>query len=74
MIFKVSGAGGESIDVRNPRMPLGPVYRELFARQRLLFEIGARNRARDFRPPRVGAIPRAHWRQNRLIGPCRASS
>ena len=31
-------------------MPLRRVYAELFAQQRLLFEIGARNPVRGYRP------------------------
>jgi hypothetical protein len=66
-IIEVNGAGGESINVWDPEMPLGQVYKELFEVQRLLFKIGARNRARGFRPPGFFSIARSQWRQHRLI-------
>ena len=66
-IIEINGAGGESINVWDPSMPIEQVYRELFAQQRLLFEIGAANRARGLRPPGVLAIFAAQWRQYRLI-------
>jgi len=66
-IIEINGAGGESINVWDPRMKLVQVYRELFYQQRLLFEIGARNRARGYRPPGVLALFRCQWRQQRLI-------
>jgi membrane protein DedA with SNARE-associated domain len=66
-IIEINGAGGESINVWDPTMPLLQVYRELFAQQRLLFEIGAKNRARGYRPSGSVAILRSQWRQHRLI-------
>ena len=56
-IIEINGAGGESINVWDPTMPLGQVYRELFEQQRLLFEIGDKNRARGFRPSKWRAPP-----------------
>ena len=67
-IIEINGAGSESISVWDPEKTLGQVYEGLFAHQRLLFEIGARNRARGFRPPGLLAIFRAAWRQRRLVG------
>jgi len=66
-IIEVNGAGGESINVWDPEMPLAQVYKELFDQQRLLFEIGARNRARGFPPPGMLSIARSQWHQHRLI-------
>lgn len=66
-IIEINGAGGESINVWDPSMPLAQVYRELFAQQRLLFEIGAKNRARGFRPAGSMAVLNSQWRQHRLI-------
>jgi len=66
-IIEINGAGGESINIWDPDMPLGRVYGELFAQQSLLFEIGARNRDRGFRPAGAGPMLRTAWRQNRLI-------
>ena len=48
-------------------LPPGQVYRELFQQQRLLFEIGDRNRKRDFRSPGARAIIGTQWHQYRLI-------
>jgi membrane protein DedA with SNARE-associated domain len=67
-IIEVNGAGAEAISVWDPDLALGEVYRRLFAQQRLLFEIGARNRARGFRPSGPAAVVRAIVRQNRLVG------
>jgi len=66
-IVEINGAGGESINVWDPAMPIAQVYRELFAQQRLLFDIGARNRARGFQPSGSLAVLRSQWRQYRLI-------
>lgn len=66
-IIEINGAGGESINVWDPSMPLSQCYRELFAQQRLLFEIGALNRARGFRPSGTLNVFLSQWRQHRLI-------
>jgi len=66
-IIEVNGAGAESINVWDPQMPLKQVYEELFAQQRLLFEIGARNRERGFEPPGLLSMARSQCRQHRLI-------
>jgi len=66
-IIEINGAGGESINVWDPAMPLKQVYRELFAQQRLLFEIGARNRALGHRRVGLLALLRSQWHQHRLI-------
>lgn len=66
-IIEINGAGGESINVWDPKMPLREAYRELFEQQRLVFAIGARNRARGFRPPGLVSLARSQWRQHRLI-------
>jgi membrane protein DedA with SNARE-associated domain len=66
-IIEINGAGGESINVWDPSMPLSQVYQELFAQQRLLFDIGAKNWARGFRPAGSVAVLRSQWHQHRLI-------
>lgn len=66
-IIEVNGAGGKSINVWDPTMPLGQVYRELFAQQNLLFEIGAINRKRGFKPSGTLNVLLSQWRQHRLI-------
>lgn len=67
LILEINGAGGESINVWDPTMPLEQVYKELFEQQRLIFEIGAKNRARGYRPPGPMSIAKAQWRQHNLI-------
>jgi membrane protein DedA with SNARE-associated domain len=49
-IVGIHGIGAEAIDVRDPRMPLDEAYRRLIERQRILFLIGDKNRARGFAP------------------------
>ncbi|MEX2649953.1 MAG: VTT domain-containing protein [Alphaproteobacteria bacterium] len=66
-IIEINGAGGESINVWDPLMSFAQVYRELFHQQSLLFEIGARNRARGYHSPGIWAVLRSQWRQYRLI-------
>jgi membrane protein DedA with SNARE-associated domain len=66
-IIEINGAGAESINVWDPQMPLKQVYKELFEQQRLIFEIGARNRDRGFKPPGLLSIAKSQWRQHRLI-------
>ena len=45
-IVEINGIGGEAIDCWDPRLSVGEVYRRLAGQQRLLFRIGASNRAR----------------------------
>ena len=66
-IIEINGIGGESIDVWDPSMPLGEVYRRLFRQQSTLFAIGAHNRARGFRPQSAGGFLRCALRQQWLI-------
>ena len=66
-IIEINGAGSEPISAWDPEMTLGQVYEKLLIQQRLLFEIGARNRARGWEPDNPLAMLRAAWRQTRLI-------
>jgi membrane protein DedA with SNARE-associated domain len=66
-IVEVNGIGGEAIDVWDPRLPVGEVYRRLVDQQRLLFLIGRRNRERGFMPTRFGEFASSLFRQSRLI-------
>lgn len=66
-IIEINGAGGEAISVWDPEMPLRAVYARLFAHQRMLFAIGAQNRALGFRPSGPAAVVRAALRQGRLV-------
>lgn len=73
-IVEINGIGGEAIDVWDPRLPVGEVYRRLIAQQRLLFEIGAHNRSRGFRPESPAAFVGPLIRQAQLIRRYPASS
>lgn len=66
-IMEVNGAGSEAVHAWDPRYSVWQVYRMVFAKQRLLFEIGAANRARGHRPIGMLELARHHLRQQRLI-------
>jgi hypothetical protein len=66
-IIEINGAGGEAIHVWDPEMPAREALRELMRFQSLLFEIGAGNRARGFRPTGLLPLLRCAWRQHRMI-------
>jgi membrane protein DedA with SNARE-associated domain len=66
-IVEINGIGGEAIDVWDPRLPVGEVYRRLAEQQRLLFRIGKGNRARGFRPTGLGDFVSSLIRQTQLI-------
>jgi hypothetical protein len=66
-IIEINGAGSEPISAWDPEMTLRQVYEKLLIQQRLLFEIGARNRARGWKPDNPLDLFRAAWRQTRLI-------
>jgi membrane protein DedA with SNARE-associated domain len=66
-IIEINGIGGESIDVWDPHLPVGEVYRRLAAQQRLMFMIGERNRARGFEPTPKAEFLNHLIRQTRLI-------
>jgi membrane protein DedA with SNARE-associated domain len=66
-IVEINGIGGEAIDVWDPNLPVGEVYRRLLVQQRLLFMIGERNRARGFAPMPAGEFLMRLVRQTQLI-------
>lgn len=66
-IMEVNGAGAEAIQAWDPDVGLVAGFRMIFAKQRLLFAIGAANRRRGVRPIGPLALTRLNWRQNRLI-------
>lgn len=67
-ILEINGIGGEAIDCWDPRMTVLGTYRRLFEEQRLLFEIGAINRARGFAPTPFREFVRLLRAQTDLIG------
>jgi hypothetical protein len=66
-IIEINGAGSEPISAWDPEMTLRQVYARLLKQQRLLFEIGARNRARGWKSANLYSVLRAAWRQTQLI-------
>ena len=66
-IVEINGIGGEAIDCWDARLSVGEAYRRLFAQQKLLFEIGAANRARGVRPTRPVDFVASLVRQSQLI-------
>jgi membrane protein DedA with SNARE-associated domain len=49
-IVEINGIGGEAFDARDPLLPLAEIYRCSVDRQRIMFLIGEKNRARGFEP------------------------
>ncbi len=66
-IMEVNGAGSEAVHAWDPKYSVCQVYRMVFAKQRLLFALGAANRARGHRPIGMLALARHHLHQQRLI-------
>jgi hypothetical protein len=66
-IFEINGAGSEVIHIWDPDMRILETYKILFRQQRLLFEIGALNRARGFVPMSFVQFVGNLHRQSRLI-------
>jgi hypothetical protein len=73
-IMEVNGAGSEAIQAWDPEIGLLEGFGMIFAKQRLLFAIGAANRRRGIRPIGPFALMRLNWRQNRLIDQYPASN
>jgi hypothetical protein len=66
-IMEVNGAGSEAVHAWDPKYSLRQTYRMVFAKQRLLFALGAANRALGYKPIGMLALARHWWHQQRLI-------
>lgn len=66
-IMEINGAGSEAVHAWDPKYRVREVYAKVFAKQRILFAIGAANRRRGHRPIGALALARHHLRQQRLI-------
>lgn len=66
-IMEVNGAGSEAVHAWDPRYSLAQVYRMVFAKQRVLFALGAAQRARGHRPVSALALARHYLKQQKLI-------
>jgi hypothetical protein len=66
-IMEVNGAGSEAIQAWDPEIGLLAALRIIFAKQRVLFEIGAANRRRGHRPIGLRKLAQLHFMQQRLL-------
>jgi hypothetical protein len=66
-IIEVNGAGSEAVHAWDPKFTLSQAYRIVFAKQRMLFEIGDAMRQRGHRPIGLVKLAKLHGRQQRLI-------
>ena len=66
-IMEVNGAGSEAIEAWDPATGLFAGLGQVFAKQRLLFEIGAANLRRGAPATGLFELMRLNWRQNRLL-------
>jgi hypothetical protein len=66
-IIEVNGAGSEAVHAWDPKFTLREAYSIVFAKQRMLFEIGDTMRRRGHRPIGLRKLADLHFRQQRLI-------
>ncbi|NVM86632.1 hypothetical protein FHT32_000255 [Variovorax sp. SG517] len=66
-IMEVNGAGSEAIEAWDPDIGVIQGLRMVFAKQRLLFAIGAAQRRAGVKPIGLLALARLNRRQNRLV-------
>lgn len=66
-IMEVNGAGSEAIQAWDPDIGLLAAFRIIFAKQRVLFAIGAANRRRGHRPVSLFRLAQLHVMQQRLL-------
>ncbi|GAB3478668.1 ATP-grasp domain-containing protein [Polaromonas eurypsychrophila] len=66
-IMEVNGAGSEAIQAWDPDIGLLAAFRIIFAKQRVLFAIGAANRRRGHRPVSLFRLAQLHIMQQRLL-------
>ena len=65
-IVEINGAGGEATHIWDRKTPILKAYRTLIKQTALLFEIGARNRRRGFRPSTLFEMWKAYRKEKRL--------
>jgi len=66
-IMEINGAGSEAIEAWDPGIGVLQGFRMVFAKQRLLFAIGAAQRKAGVRPIGLLALARLNRRQSRLV-------
>jgi hypothetical protein len=67
IVMEVNGAGAEAIQAWDPDISLFSAFKLIFARQRLLFAIGAEQRRKGARAIGILALMRLFYRQRKLI-------
>lgn len=67
-LMEINGAGGEATHIWDRKTTLRQAYATLFEQNRLLFEIGHRNRKRGFKPPSIWRLYEAFRREQNLYG------
>ncbi|MEP6792083.1 MAG: hypothetical protein ABI907_11975 [Ramlibacter sp.] len=66
-IMEINGAGSEAIQAWDPDIGLLRAFRIIFAKQALLFAIGAANRRRGHRPMSLRQLAHLHFMQQKLL-------
>jgi membrane protein DedA with SNARE-associated domain len=66
IIVEICGLGGVLDRAWDPAVPLGEIYRRMIDRQRIMFLIGEKNRARGFEPVGCADVVRSMVRQIQL--------
>lgn len=65
-IIEINGAGGEQTHIWDARMTLRQAYRDLMQQFRYLYQIGAANRRRGFKPTSLPSLVKAWLGEKRL--------
>ena len=66
-IVEINGASSEAAHIWDCRGSLKEVFRVLFYQYQTLFQIGAINRRRGFKPPPLTKLIKAWWQEKRLV-------
>ena len=65
-IVEINGVDGAADRCCEPALPLAEVYRRAVDRQRIMFLIGDKNRARGFKPVACADVVKSLMRENQL--------
>jgi hypothetical protein len=66
-IIEINGAGSEAIQYWDPRVPIMAAFAGVFAKQKMLFAIGAAMRRRGAKSVSIAALFRAWRAQQKLM-------
>ena len=67
LIVEINGAGGEPTHIWDPRTRLRDAYRDIFQQYRLIYEIGAVNRRRGFKPMTLTQLLTDHFNYKKMV-------